>query len=111
MSPRKKKTIIEIPSNLSCVTKVSENILNALKDYRLSDAYLFDIRLSIEEALRNAIEHGNKLNSSLSVKVSFCVTDGKLEISVEDTGAGFDFKNLADPTTEENIMRPAIGQN
>ena len=104
MSLKKRRTTIEVPSNLSYIKKVSTKIIRFLKNYNLSDVCLFNIRLCVEEALRNAIEHGNEFNKSIPIKVSFCIDDYELEISVEDRGKGFDFNSLPDPTTDENIM-------
>jgi len=45
---------IEIPSDIKQIKKVSKRILGVLKRTSLNNDTLFDIRLSFEEALRNA---------------------------------------------------------
>ena len=102
---KKNETILEVPSNFAQVAKTSEKILNTLSTLKLDDTDLFNIRLCIEEAVRNAMVHGNKSKKDLPVKISYSLNGDELEISIEDAGEGFDYKNLPDPTKEENITK------
>ena len=99
------KKILKISSDIKEVKVVSAEITGSLKDRGLSDDAIFDIRLSIEEALCNAIKHGNKNNTSLPVEVSYSVDNDKLEIVIEDKGEGFELKNVPGPTSDENILK------
>ena len=47
-----------------------------------------DLKTAVAEACINAIEHGNQLNSSLSVGVVLSTSDEGLEVKVIDDGAG-----------------------
>jgi len=85
--------------------QISNTILGSLKDRDLGEIEEFNIRLCIEEALRNAMEHGNKLNAELPVKVTYGVAGNTLKVEIEDAGEGFDHRNLSDPTKEENLLR------
>lgn len=107
MNPRKKKskTTIEIPSESTYIRVVSDKILGSLKSYDLDDSDLFDIKLCIEEALRNAMVHGSRFKKELPIKVSYSFEEGLLEIEIEDKGDGFDYNGLPDPTQDENILR------
>lgn len=71
----------------------------------LEEEEVFNIRLSLEEALINAIKHGNKLNPDIFVQVSAQKEGGSLVIKVTDLGRGFDFNNIADPTRPENLTK------
>jgi len=55
--------------------------------------------------VRNAIVHGNRNDPAKSVTVTYWVDAGKVNIEVADEGAGFDYKNLPNPTAKENIMK------
>jgi two-component sensor histidine kinase len=44
---------------------------------------LFDIKLCVEEAIRNAILHGNLEREELPVDISYHMDDNKIVISVE----------------------------
>lgn len=96
---------IKILSSVKNIRKVSSRIVNLLQDRGVTKDCIFDIRLCIEEATLNAIEHGNKMNESLSVDVTFSIDDEKIEVSVTDEGAGFSHKKLPDPTKDNNILR------
>jgi len=105
LSQKRNRIKIEVPSEVAHIRIVSDKILNSLKDYNLNEDELLDIKLCIEEALRNAMEHGNKSKKNLPVKISYCVNKDKLEVTVEDVGRGFDYRKLPDPTKDENIMK------
>ena len=55
------------------------------------------------EATNNAITHGNKLNENKQVEVIFAKDDQKILLTVEDEGSGFDYNNIPDPTSPENL--------
>jgi len=55
------------------------------------------------EATNNAITHGNKLNEEKQVEIVFAMDDQKIVLTVKDEGPGFDFKNIPDPTSPENV--------
>ena len=73
--------------------------------YKLSNEKIFDIKVCVDEAVRNAIVHGNKSDRRLYVRVLYWVKDGKVNIEVEDEGKGYNPKKLPDPTVDENITR------
>ena len=93
------------PSDLKIVRKASLKILDQLKDLKLDEITLFKIVLSTEEALINAIKYGNKNNKKLPVKVNLSKKAKEVEITVKDQGSGFDYNNVPDPTTDENIIK------
>ncbi len=47
-----------------------------------------DLKTAVAEACINAIEHGNKLNDSLSVGVVLSTSEDQLQVMVSDDGAG-----------------------
>lgn len=53
----------------------------------------FGMNLSIDEALKNAIVHGNKADPRKKVVLSYYINEDKLEIMVRDEGIGFDHKS------------------
>ena len=97
---------MQIPSEIKQIRIVSSEIENFLKNkHKLSDSVLFDIRLCIEEAVRNAIVHGNKNKKDLPVLINYYVKDGNFAIEIEDQGKGFDPKKVPNPLTGENLWR------
>jgi len=100
-----KKTVLKLPTEVRYIKKASSRILEAVKPYNLGEDKLCDIRLSVEEAVRNAMVHGNSGRANLSVKVKYWIKDANLIIEVEDEGAGYDYGSLPDPTEDNNIMK------
>lgn len=97
--------VIKVPSEIGSIRKVSSEILGGLLPYKLDKDSAFDIRLCTEEAVRNAIVHGNLSRKESVVKVSYWIDKGKLNIEVEDEGSGFNLKKVPDPTENCNIMK------
>ncbi|MEZ7891603.1 MAG: ATP-binding protein [Candidatus Wallbacteria bacterium] len=58
----------------------------------------FGMTLSIDEALKNAVTHGNHLDPLKIVALSYLITSEKLEIVIRDQGIGFDHKNYKMPS-------------
>jgi serine/threonine-protein kinase RsbW len=67
---------------------------------------IFSIKLALEEALINAIKHGNQMDRAKKVRVHYRVTAAFFEVQVADEGAGFDPSDVPDPTAVENLERP-----
>ena len=65
----------------------------------------FAIKLALEEALINAIKHGNKLDKAKNVHVAWHVSPAAAEITIEDEGPGFDRKDVPDPTAQTNLEK------
>lgn len=99
---------LTISSKIENINKVSFQILDSLMPLGLDKSQLFDIRLCVEEAVKNAIEHGNKLNEQAKVKVSYSLDEGKLAVTVEDEGDGFNVDLLPDPTKADDVKDIAI---
>ena len=96
---------IEIPSDLGYIKQVSFEIMTYLERFKIEEAIQFDIRLVVEEAVRNAIEHGNCYDKSLPVKIPYHVSKDKFVIQIKDHGKGFDAAKVPDPRKEENLVK------
>ncbi|MCX5677599.1 MAG: ATP-binding protein [Candidatus Omnitrophica bacterium] len=99
------KILIKVPSEMRYIRKVSSGVLSGLKHYNVDEGRLFDIRLCVEEAVRNAMVHGNHSDSALSVKIAYWVDNGVLSVEIEDEGSGFDHTNVDDPTLAGHILK------
>lgn len=99
-----KKQVIK--SDYDLARALEEAIISEVEAGGFSDVDVFAIRLALEEALVNAIRHGNKLDPHKKVRVEWCVCNGKLEITIEDEGKGFTPNAVPDPTKDENLERP-----
>ncbi len=98
---RKVITISSIPSE---VTRIEDAILPVLSNKGYGERYIFACKLALEEAVINAIKHGNELDDTKRVTVSFSIDDDRAAISVGDEGKGFDPGDVPDPTLDENLI-------
>ncbi len=106
MSDRHVSRDFMLPSDLAEVHRVQTEIEEALQSNRFGDSDVFAIKLAVEEALVNAIKHGNQMEPEKIVRVAYAVTDDQFSIRIEDEGVGFSPAEVPDPTAEENIERP-----
>lgn len=63
------------------------------------------IWLATQEALNNAIKHGNKMDPNKMVDFGVHVAEGEFRITVQDEGQGFDLEQVPDPTKPENLLK------
>jgi serine/threonine-protein kinase RsbW len=83
-----------------------ETFIDQVKDAEnVGDDVYGNIIISMTEAVNNAIIHGNECDANKVVTVSYRREGNKLKFTVSDTGSGFDFNNLPDPTDPENLEK------
>lgn len=97
---------VAIPSDTTEGLAVQERIVSLMEQHEYSMRDIFAMRLSLEEAITNAIKHGNAGDRSKQVKVVADVGDEKMRVEVEDEGEGFAPEDVPDPTAAEFIERP-----
>jgi serine/threonine-protein kinase RsbW len=95
-----------IPSDPAEARRVQDDIESALKGCQFEEREIFSIRLALEEALVNAIKHGNQMDRSKKVHISYRVCPEVFEIRIADEGKGFDPEDVPDPMAPENLERP-----
>ena len=94
-----------IPSDTRLVEGVVERVLDLLRENRCDDD-VEDIQLVLQEALLNAILHGNRSDPEKFVRLCVAIEEqGEILIVVKDSGSGFDPSAIPDPTAEENVYR------
>jgi serine/threonine-protein kinase RsbW len=67
----------------------------------------FGIHLAVEEALMNAIKHGNQRDPQKFVHVQYLLSPELLRVAITDEGDGFDPEDVPDPTLDENLELPS----
>lgn len=96
-----------IPSADAQATRVLQEIVEAVREHgSYRREAVFAVRLALDEALVNAVRHGNRNNPDKTIQVDFTIDDERLVIEVEDQGPGFAPSDLPDPTAPENLSRP-----
>jgi serine/threonine-protein kinase RsbW len=95
-----------IPSQAGAGRVVLNEILEKLKELNWLPHDVFSVHLAVEEALVNAIHHGNRLDSSKKVRVACRVSPNMLRIEITDEGSGFDPHAVPDPTSPDRLECP-----
>ncbi len=96
-----------LPSDYAAQQIVHERIIAQITNAGATKRDEFAIRLVLEEALTNAMKHGNNLDVDKKVFVKSTLHKNVLTIEIEDEGDGFCPNSLPDPTADENLGRPS----
>lgn len=86
---------------------LQERVIKLLEEFGYSERDFFVMRLAMEEAVVNAIKHGNKRAPDKKVFVSCKVDSERIWLRIEDEGDGFVLADVPDPTAEENLYKPS----
>lgn len=96
---------VSIPSDFAASRDLQRQIIEEVQRAGYTTQNVFAIKLALEEAMINAIKHGNRLDMKKYVHVNYQVTPQQVEIIIEDEGVGFCRDDVPDPTLEENITK------
>ncbi len=96
---------LTIKSKIENIQEVEKLIDNISEELKLNKTLYGNVLISIFEAVNNAILHGNKQeeNKDVNIKIKHDAKERKLLIYVKDQGKGFNYYNIPDPTSEQNI--------
>jgi serine/threonine-protein kinase RsbW len=95
-----------IPSELAAGQRVLEELLAKLRAEDWSSRDMFGLHLALEEAIVNAIKHGNCLDVTKQVHVICRSTPEGVWIEISDQGRGFNPEAVPDCTDSEHIGCP-----
>jgi serine/threonine-protein kinase RsbW len=90
----------EVPALLDILVVAMEALVYPKKD-------VFAVRLGLEEALVNAVKHGNRGDPAKEARLRYHVNAECVLLVVEDAGPGFDPATVPDPLAPENLERPS----
>ena len=86
---------------------ILEEWINKLCDlYQISVEQYGNVLIAITEAVNNAIIHGNKNVANKKTDIEYNIENQTITFTVFDEGNGFDFNDLPDPTSPENLEKP-----
>lgn len=79
---------LHIPSAFGFEKVAMEEVAAVAQLMGFSEDRIEDLKTAVAEACLNAIEHGNKLNTTFRVGIELLTDASKLQISVSDQGEG-----------------------
>jgi serine/threonine-protein kinase RsbW len=97
---------MEIPSQLPDKDIVLDALLRELRarSFLRGDDEEMKLRLVLDEALVNAIKHGNKFSLAKKVRGGLYETDAQWSLKIEDEGEGFSPRDVPDPDDPESLL-------
>ena len=97
---------LQLPSNHESVAVLENFVDDLVSNLHIGDDVYANLMTCLNEAITNAIFHGNKQNPDKKVYINLEVINQKcLIFNVADEGAGFDFNDIPDPTDEANLEK------
>lgn len=96
---------LNVSSSLNKISDVEILIEKVCQQLEINDDIYGNILISVTEAFNNAVIHGNKNNIELYVLIDVKQEGTMIFFTVSDSGNGFDYFNLPDPTSPENIEK------
>lgn len=97
---------LQLPSNSESVAVLENFIDDLVQKLGIGEDVYANLMTCLNEALTNAIYHGNKQDANKKVYVNLdVVLNKRLVFTITDEGEGFDFNNIPDPTDIENLEK------
>lgn len=94
-----------VPSEPDVCGQIIKILLDQLEASDWTRKDVFGIHMSMEEAILNAIRHGNQCSADKKVHVLIEISADRFYAKITDEGGGFDPSKVPDPTLEENLGR------
>lgn len=96
---------ISLASDPSVLVDV-ENLVNKIcEKLNIPEDTYGNILIAVSEATTNAIQHGNENNKDLDIAIRVYDNKNSFYFNIIDKGKGFNFNDLPDPTSPENILK------
>lgn len=92
-----------VPSEPGNERLVANQVLNAVKELDLAETQQNRLETAVAEAALNAMEHGNKYQSELPVKVKVLRDRNQLVIQIKDFGGGAPIPSPVEPDLQAKL--------
>ena len=95
------KIELHIPSVMGYEKIAMETAASTAKRMGFSEDRIEDLKTAVSEACLNAIEHGNKMDTSTKVGITLTMEESRLQVAVKDEGKGVG--ETSSPSIESKI--------
>lgn len=90
---------MSLPLELSSINHVERFVQDLVTEFKVCQKRYSDILVSVSAAVSNAIRYGHKEHSARLVYIECnLLENANLKFVISDSGNGFDFNNVPDPT-------------
>ncbi len=97
---------LRIPSVIENIRLVESFVENLKMRFSIDDEVFGNIMVAVTESVNNAIQHGNQMDRTKNVRLSFHPSESQLRFTISDEGGGFNYADLPDPTAPDNLLKP-----
>jgi len=98
--------VFELPSDLDCIEEAVDFVLSRCSACREAERKIhLNFRISLIEALSNAMLYGNAQDPAKRVQVEVSILTESVVARITDQGRGFDPSLVPDPTAPANIEK------
>lgn len=106
--PHVSETIeIEMPSDVRYLDGVLSYLVERASKFGVVTPKASNMFVALDEALANAIKHGNKNDVSKTVRVRADISTREARFTISDEGEGFDVAEVPDPRDPANLLKPS----
>jgi serine/threonine-protein kinase RsbW len=95
-----------IPNDTTVGRQLLDDVLRQLELLHWGRHDIFGVHLAVDEALVNAMHHGNAHDATKRVRFACCVSPQRIHVEITDEGPGFDPDTLPDPTAPNHLACP-----
>lgn len=97
---------LQLPSNSESVAVLENFVDDLVQKLEIGEDVYANLMTCLNEAVTNAIYHGNNQDPNKKVYVNLdVVLNKRLVFTIADEGNGFEFNNIPDPTDLENLEK------
>ncbi len=101
-----RQLVFELPNDLQCIEETVEFVVSRCSTCEeVARKLRVNFRVSLAEALTNAMIYGNGSDPSKRVRVEIFLYTCSLTARITDEGTGFDPHRIPDPTTPRNVKK------
>ena len=94
-----------LESTLASVDHAEEIAVGIAQRAGFDEDDLLKIGMAVRESVVNAVVHGNRYNANKKVRFSVVKSSERLTVRIADEGEGFDYEEVPDPLSPENLLR------
>lgn len=109
MTDRHKQSRLILDNSLTELDRLNEMLEQFNKEWRLSDTFVLQLNLVLEELFTNAVCYGYENNTKQQIDFIFQLRDDEIQITMCDNGRPFDPTAPEDPDLEEPLSEKQIG--
>jgi len=98
---------IGLPSDVYYVKEVIAYLVERAAKFGIVRPEDFNLCIALDEALTNAIKHGNRDDASKTVRIRAEFSTCEARFTIIDEGAGFNLAAIPDPRDPANLFKPS----